>query len=156
MKNEKVLIYVSVLKKRTNPLSNRNSKINGDMCAWERMERISSKSSPKVPWEPYKAATSSTSIIPLNPSSLLECYTREGLVKYKTDTNLDEFNAQRPGTQFDQADLSLLAEQNQQMAPEKLFLDARFYTDVAYLKLANQLRGKAAQVSPGYLATFFY
>lgn len=92
------------------------------------------------PWEPYKAATTSTSIIPPNPDSLLACFKREGLVKYKVATDLNEFNSSRPGSQFDESDLSSILDRQQN--DESKFMDARFYTDASFMKLANQLKNR--------------
>jgi hypothetical protein len=135
-----------------------------------------SKNVSKVPWEPYKAAcssdidTSNTNIKGLlnTTSSSSSNILKNDLIRYKTDTNLDVFNSQRPGYQFDDCDFRQI-EENKQRPNENLnetfarqivnqlnekeftssadklppnFLDARFYTDYHFLKLANQLKKK--------------
>jgi hypothetical protein len=135
-----------------------------------------SKNVSKVPWEPYKAATSSDTETKTILKGLLNTTTsfssssliKNDLIRYKTDTNLDVFNSQRPGYQFDDCDFKLI-EENKQKPNENLnetfakqavnqlnekeftgngdklppnFLDARFYTDYHFLKLVNQLKKK--------------
>jgi hypothetical protein len=153
----------------------------------------------KVPWEPYKAATNkknnkiaqsftSTSTSLLNHHS--PYISSNKLIKYKIETNLDKFNMNRPGYQFDEFDLKSVEDKNGRLLAEKLsknaiesaksssnsqpstpsistklvndmisndedsysstndnklppsFIDARFYTDVHFLKLTNQLKKK--------------
>lgn len=103
-------------------------------------------SSTPPPWEPYKAATTSTSIIPPNSDSLIACFKRDGLVKYKLDTDLAEFNSTRPGSQFDDSDLNMVDRWSG--ANTESFLDARFYTDASFLKLAAQLKNRTNTSSP--------
>ena len=133
-----------------------------------------SKNISKVPWEPYRGATSSDadtkSILKglLNTTNSSTNFIANDLIRYKTETNLDVFNSQRPGYQFDDCDFKLI-EENKQKPNENLnetlakqivnqlnekeftgggnklppnFLDARFYTDYHFLKLANQLKKK--------------
>jgi hypothetical protein len=154
----------------------------------------------KVPWEPYKAATNkkhnkitqlftSTSLLNHNSSSS----SSNNLIKYKIATNLDNFNMNRPGYQFDELDLKSIQEKNGRLLAEQLskntiesaksnsqsstpsiptklvndmisndedsfassnenklppsFIDARFYTDVHFMKLANQLKKKCTDSS---------
>ena len=129
-------------------------------------------SSYKVPWEPYKAAIAdvdtkkntnynhefiSFNSINLNNSILTESINKDSLVKYKIDTDLELFNAQRPGYQFNDTDIKLL-NQNQSNKPHSSFQenlnnqvpefkDARFYTDFHFLKLANELKAKCLENS---------
>lgn len=105
-----------------------------------------SSSSTPPPWEPYKAATTSTSIIPPNSDSLIACFKRDGLVKYKLDTDLNEFNSTRPGSQFDDSDINMVDKWSS--ANTETFLDARFYTDASFLKLAAQLKNRLNTSSP--------
>jgi hypothetical protein len=115
----------------------------------------------KVPWEPYKAAVSGNSssiskflceksdnqvasITPL-PTNI----NRQSLVRYKVETNLDLFNSKRPGSQFNESDLlgvnNFKSNVNTKSVPE--FIDARFYTDFHFLKLANELKKKSLDKS---------
>lgn len=140
----------------------------------------------KVPWEPYKAATNCNNKEALtHKNSINESFlinnSKQNLVRYKIDTNLEAFNSNRPGYQFDEFDFKLI-ETNQCNLDDNLnelfikskvktndlstslakdmiekcpndnyepcannklppsFVDARFYTDVHFLKLANQLK----------------
>ena len=165
---------------------------------------INVNNKPKVPWEPYKAATNknnnkitqsftSKSLLNHHSSSL----SSNKLIKYKIETNLDTFNMNRPGYQFDELDLKSVQDQNGRLLAEQLsrnaiesaksfssksqpstpsmqtklvndmisndedsfssvandqklppsFIDARFYTDVHFMKLANQLKKKCIEPS---------
>ena len=135
------------------------------------MTTLNGMSNYKVPWEPYKAAITdvnkntnfnhefiSFNSINLNNSNLTESIDKDSLVKYKIETDLELFNAQRPGYQFNDADVKLLSQNqsnklhssfqenfNKQQVPE--FKDARFYTDFHFLKLANELKAKCLENS---------
>lgn len=68
------------------------------------------------------------------------------LIKYKIDTDLEEFNKNRPGisgavdialTKFENSPAIFTTESTE-------FKDARFYTDYHFLNLANQLKEKTS------------
>ena len=144
----------------------------------QNKQQMSKQSSSKVPWEPYKAATSEKTSTEFNFTTTNSTYTsgnysNNDLIRYKTATNLDVFNAQRPGYQFDECDFKQIEENKEKLnanlsesfakeivaklnekeftnGGDKLppnFLDARFYTDYHFLKLANQLKKKTVDSS---------
>ena len=96
----------------------------------------------EVPWEPYKGATSLNKKLPIkeNPG-LIE----SNLVRYKVSTDLKLFNAQRPGSQFDKCDIELLEKTVAESSQS--FVDARFYPDYYFLKLADELKSKCFDAS---------
>ncbi len=95
----------------------------------------------KVPWEPYKAATN----LNKTPQESNEFnFLKENLVRYKVSTDLALFNAQRPGSQFDENDFQRINESFTQN-DELNFIDARFYTDFHFLKLADELKSKCLE-----------
>lgn len=130
----------------------------------------------KVPWEPYKAATNSTSLLKSSSHFQNQTQASSNLIKYKISTDLEKFNSKRPGYQFDECDFKSIEENEQNLnddlneilVKQKLhsrneeysnnnnkeddlkykdhkenaasFIDARFYTDYHFLKLANQLK----------------
>ena len=143
---------------------------------------MNKKETHRVPWEPYRGAingqrltkgrakdpvTLNTALAPLNS------FEKEDLVRYKVETDLNIFNAQRPGYLFDASDYeridkqafaetdmlsSLIATNGADEAKSRPamtpFTDARFYdsvTDVHFLKLANELKKKC--VSPNAKST---
>ncbi|RNA16628.1 golgin-45 [Brachionus plicatilis] len=123
-----------------------------------------SSSNEIIPWEPYKAAVNTKKkfkMKDLQPGDL---------IKYKTDTDLDEFNRKRPGHQFDDFDFKSIESPSFQQSMDSVlskhdfkrslstnlakhfsqdgkegpnFIDARFYTDTNFMKLANQLKKKS-------------
>ena len=113
----------------------------------------------KVPWEPYKAATNSRKPNPTDftnnrfQGSPIEQINQANLVRYKILTDLNIFNAERPGYQFDDFDFQIienkpLKEANIKETNEtENFLDARFYPDLQFLKLANDLKKKCLENS---------
>jgi hypothetical protein len=73
------------------------------------------KTKAKVPWEPWKAATNSTSTNKTASSPAImpnELENSSGLIKYKISTDLDAFNMSRPGYQFDDIDLKSIQDSN--------------------------------------------
>lgn len=78
----------------------------------------------KVPWEPYKAAVGAQKTQPSNTYTNTNTSHRlpppsshnHHLIKYKIETNLDLFNMERPGYQFDEIDLKTINENNGLMA----------------------------------------
>ncbi|CAF0910868.1 unnamed protein product [Brachionus calyciflorus] len=125
---------------------------------------MSSLNQIEVPWEPYKAAINS------KKSKNRTNFETGNLIRYKIDTDLNKFNNQRPGYQFDEFDFKLIDTNSIQetlnevikrnesknslstnLAKELIkdgrecpnFIDARFYTDAHFLKLSNQLKKKS-------------
>ena len=167
---------------------------------------INSLNKVKVPWEPYRAAIDTESnnksaayqasklnqaAAQLQDASLSIHLNKDKLVRYKIGTNMESFNAKRPGFEFSEADFKQIDEKSvtadgvneilvknsienakkslstslaqdiylgrhsisynssnrspnlKTLAYNKLapcFIDARFYTDTQFLKLANQLK----------------
>lgn len=124
-----------------------------------------SSSAQSVPWEPYKAAINAKKSLKITNN-----FETRNLIKYKIDTDLEKFNNQRPGFQFDEFDFKLIDNANlhesltevlkrnenrkslsTNLAKEFVndgkegphFVDARFYTDAHFIKLANQLKKKS-------------
>ena len=96
----------------------------------------------QVPWEPYKGATSLNKLPIMQNPGLIE----SNLVRYKVSTDLKLFNAQRPGSQFDDCDIELL-EKTAATESSQTFVDARFYPDYYFLKLADELKSKCLNAS---------
>lgn len=115
-----------------------------------------------IPWEPYKAAVSS------KKNFKMKDLDKRNLVRYKIDTDLEKFNNERPGHEFDDFDFKqneiLLNKHRLDDAGSNLkrsmstnlakhftedgkvgpnFIDARFYTDVNFMKLSNQLKNRS-------------
>lgn len=116
----------------------------------------------KVPWEPYKAATNTRkpNLIDLTKSdsnflksSQIEKINQASLIRYKVATDLNIFNAARPGYQFNDFDLKLIENKAvnetsvKEITESGNFLDARFYPDLQFLKLANDLKKKCLESS---------
>jgi hypothetical protein len=99
----------------------------------------SSSSISKIPWEPYKGATDKQTARSLNNEPKSLNLDKENLIKYELDTDLNEFNSHRPGYQFDTVDLNFIKKADG-TSESAAFLDARFYTDAYFLKLASQLK----------------
>lgn len=128
-----------------------------------------------IQWEPYKAACdanknknfnqeySSFNSLNYNNSTQTESINKESLVRYKVDTDLNKFNAKRPGSQFDDSDLQLINKPKTQSFQENFnlkqdvheFKDARFYTDFYFLKLANELKTKCLESTDQGIKTTF-
>lgn len=90
----------------------------------------------KVPWEPYKAATTKK-----GKSSSQLSLDKNDLIRYNVKTDMKLFNAQRPGYQFDDSDVNFVQKANDSGS----FIDARFYTDFQFLKLADELKNKCLE-----------
>ena len=113
----------------------------------------------KVPWEPYKAATeksrpnlSSKKCLSMNnfsaiTTSPIEDIKQESLIKYKVSTDLISFNAKRPGHQFDDFDFQNIGSVSDAGENKLNFVDARFYPDLHFIKLANDLKKKCLENS---------
>ncbi len=102
----------------------------------------------KVPWEPYKAATSSSKGLKENKmvqhlNDTFDSVNKADLIRYKVSTDLELFNSCRPGSQFDDADLKFI-----QKNSANSFVDARFYPDDQFIKLADELRSKFFEANP--------
>lgn len=97
----------------------------------------------KVPWEPYKAATNTQSLTSSNHLGL----NKNDLIRYNVKTDMKLFNAQRPGYQFDDSDVNFIQKQNEKGSDSSGFIDARFYTDFQFLKLADELKNKCLDQS---------
>ncbi len=99
-------------------------------------------SNSKVPWEPYKAATKTTR---RNPESYVSLDT-DKLIRYNVSTDLNLFNAKRPGYQFNDEDVKFVkAYTSDSLNEPSSFIDARFYTDFHFLKLADELKAKSLE-----------
>lgn len=97
----------------------------------------------KVPWEPYRAATSTLKNFEankMNPQHIVDTVdhlNKTDLVRYNVSTDLELFNARRPGSQFNDEDLKSIQVNN-----TNNFVDARFYPDHQFIKLADELKSK--------------
>jgi len=101
-------------------------------------------SSSKVPWEPYKAATKNNS---KSPQSCVNI-DNENLIRYNISTDLELFNARRPGYQFNDEDVKFVkAYTSDSLNEPSSFIDARFYTDFHFLKLADELKAKCLEMN---------
>lgn len=113
----------------------------------------------KVPWEPYKAATSKSSsnkssISSIHQTSSQTNVNKNDLVRYNISTNLKIFNANRPGSEFDDEDIDTIKKTNIfDGNDESLFVDARFYPDLQFLKMAEELKSKCLELNNPILKT---
>lgn len=62
---------------------------------------------------------------------------KTNLIRYDVSTDLELFNASRPGSQYDDEDLKFI-----QQNSTNSFVDARFYPDYQFIKLADELKSK--------------
>lgn len=107
----------------------------------------------KVPWEPYKAATKTESKNKLTNnatdlSAISANLNANKLIRYNVSTDLKLFNARRPGYQFNDSDIQLIqniACQTEGSNDSNIFVDARFYPDYQFLKLADELKNKCLE-----------
>lgn len=118
--------------------------------------------------EPYKAAATHSAHVKHNAH-----VEKSDLIKYKIKTDLAEFNSKRPGSQFHPSDVDFIEQLSKRdlnelasMATKNIktnlaneefhemrllsehtpsFIDARFYTDVNFVKLANELKRKSVK-----------
>lgn len=102
----------------------------------------------KVPWEPYRAATGTLKNFEankMNPQPTVDTVDQVNqthLVRYNVSTDLEIFNARRPGSQFNDEDLKSI-----QMNSANSFIDARFYPDHQFIKLADELKSKFVEAN---------
>jgi hypothetical protein len=130
----------------------------------------SSEIKTKVPWEPYRAATgSSTTNVtsstaftyqPLTPPhrqvvehaksadpSLAIHLNKDQLVRYKIRTDMEKFNAKRPGHEFSESDFKHLEQQQQETTSRNIIGGGHFSDSISELLVKNSIENTKRNLS---------